>query len=291
MERKEKVYAIANWLMQGYTDKQIREKLGIPKMTYFRWKKRIKEEGLQSVANKKPAGRKPVFEIQNDIRSQIVEWRKKYGWGPTRIEGHLKAHYKTHIPHNQIYRIFVERKLNKPLGMPRKDWGKGRFERTHSMSLLQADFKLIDWNDLWMVNFIDDHSRFIVYSKVLDGYPEMEDVIQGVEKILQIHGTPVQVLTDNGSQFVNNQGNEKTEFTLLCERSGIQHLTTSKKRPSTIGKLENFHGQYDNEAWRFKIHGKYIHHWNYKRPHGALGYLYPCEIFVRDRRSGTTISG
>ena len=24
------------------------------------------------------------------------------------------------------------------------------------------------------------------------------------------------------------------------------------------GKLENFHGRYDDEAWRFKTHGKYI---------------------------------
>jgi len=60
----------------------------------------------------------------------------------------LKAHYDIHVPHNQIYRIFVKGKLNNPIKMPRRDWGKGRFERKHSMSLLQADFKLIDWNDL-----------------------------------------------------------------------------------------------------------------------------------------------
>lgn len=142
-----------------------------------------------------------------------------------------------------------------------------------------------------MINFIDDHSRFIVYSKVLDDWPTMEDALQGVEKILHIHGTPVQVLTDNGSQFVNNNGIEKTEFTLLCEQNGIHHLTTSKKRPSTIGKLENFHGRYDDEAWRFKTHGKYIRHWNYNRPHGALKYLYPYEVFVKDRRVSTNISG
>lgn len=291
MDRKTKVYAIANWLIQGYTDKEIREELDIPKMTYFRWKRRIREEGLHAVANKKPAGRKPVFELSNEICARIVDWRKKYGWGPTRIEGHLKAHYNIHVPHNQIYRIFVKNDLNRPLEMPRRDWGKGRFERTHSMSLLQADFKLIDWNDLWMLNFIDDHSRFIVYSKILDGWPEMEDAIKAVDGILHSHGNPIQILTDNGSQFVNNQSNEKTEFTLLCERNGIQHLTTSKKRPSTIGKLENFHGQYDKEAWRFKTHGKYIRHWNYGRPHGALGYLYPHEVFIKDRRPGTTISG
>lgn len=291
MDRKRKILKIINLQFQGYTDKEIREKLEIPKMTYFRWKRRINEDGLSSVLNKRLPGRKPSFQINNDVRRKIIAWRKRYGWGPTRIEGHLNVHHNIHIPHNQIYKIIVKNKLNNPIPQPRKDWGKGRFERTHSMSLLQADFKLIDSTDAWMLSFIDDHSRFIVYSKVLDDWPTMNDAMQGVEKIIKNHGTPIQVLTDNGSQFANNQSNNKTEFTLLLESNGIQHLTTSKKRPTTIGKLENFHGQYEKEAWRFTTHNRYIKYWNYKRPHGGIGYLYPNEVFIRDRRQGTSISG
>lgn len=104
MDRKIKIYAITNWLVQGYTDKEIREKLGIPKMTYFRWKRRINDEGLHAVANRKQAGRKPSFAMPADIRTKIIGLRKRYGWGPTKIEGHLKVHYNLHIPHNQIYK-------------------------------------------------------------------------------------------------------------------------------------------------------------------------------------------
>lgn len=291
MDRKTKVLKIVNFLAQGYGDKEIREKLEIPKMTYFRWKKRIDNEGLHNVIEKRVPGRKTSFEISCDIKSKIIHWRKRYGWGPGRIEGHLNVRYDIHIPHNQIYKLIVQHKLNNPIDMPRKYWGKGRFERSHSMSLLQADFKLIDLNDEWMLTFLDDHSRYIVYSTILDSYPCMEHAIKGVENILKIHGSPIQVLTDNGTQFVNNNGINKTEFTLFCESNGIQHLTTSKKRPTTNGKLENFHGQYEKEAWRFTTHNRYIKYWNYKRPHGAIGYLYPNEVFIRDRKQSTSILG
>lgn len=291
MNRKTKIYKIVNLLFQGLSDIEIRNQLDIPERTYFRWKHRIDEEGLHSVINKRLPGRKPSFEISNEVSRKIIEWRKRYGWGPTRIEGHLKAHHNIHVPHNQIHKIFVKNKLNNPIPMPRKYWGKGRFQRLHSMSLLQADFKLIDSNDQWMLTFIDDHSRFVVYSEVLDNNPTMEIAMTGVETILKTYGNPVQILTDNGTQFANNHGEAKTEFTLLCESNGIQHLLTSKKRPTTIGKLENFHGQYEKEAWRFTTHNRYIRYWNYKRPHGAIGYLFPYEVFVRDRRQTATIPG
>jgi transposase len=128
MERKMKILKIVNMQFQGYTDKEIREKLEIPKRTYFRWKHRIDEEGLHNVINKRLPGRKPSYEINNEIRRKIIDWRKRYGWGPARIEGHLKAHDNIHVPHNQIYKIFVKNKLNRPIEQPRKYWGKGRYE-------------------------------------------------------------------------------------------------------------------------------------------------------------------
>ena len=74
-------------------------------------------------------------------------------------------------------------------------------------------------------------------------------------------------------------------FTMFCVDNGIQHIRTSKKRPTTTGKIEAFHGCYEREAWRFSSHGAYIHHWNYERPHSSIGYSYPIEVFHKDMKS------
>lgn len=53
--------------------------------------------------------------------------------------------------------------MNKPITEPRKIWGRKRFERMHSTSLWQADFKLCE-DDYWMISFQNDHLRFITGS-------------------------------------------------------------------------------------------------------------------------------
>jgi len=50
--------------------------------------------------------------------------------------------------------------VNRPIDFTRKTWSKRRFERMHSNSLWQADFKLMP-NDNWMLTYLDDHSRFV----------------------------------------------------------------------------------------------------------------------------------
>jgi transposase InsO family protein len=279
MKREIKIAAIVNRLMQGHTDKQIREILQIPESTYFYWKARIEKEGLSSVVQKQQPGPKPSAEIDRVTRQMILQWRDRYGWSPVKIEGHLRVHHKTEISHRQIYYLLKETKRNKPISYVRRIKGKKRYVRTHSMSLLHADWKDILTNP--MLTYLDDHSRFVTAS---EKFPDasMENSIKLLELTIKRFGKPKQVLTDRGSQFWNNKGENPTEFTQFCIDNGIQHIKCSKASPQANGKLEAFHGCYDAEAWRFKTHQKFIRYWNYKRPHGGIGYLYPYEVFIRD---------
>lgn len=283
MSREEKISFMKAKLDEGWRDWQILEYIEVPRRTYFYWKRKISEQGYQALLNKKKPGPKQSFNINESTKLMILRWRRKYGWGPTRIEGHLDRHYQIHIPHNRIHQLFVQKRLNEAIQKPRKTWGKKRWEREHSMSLLQADWKDVNVEPGPMLTFIDDHSRFIVGSR---RFPEAttHNVIRLLEGICKRYGCPEQVLTDNGTQFCNNRNDNPSTFTTFCTELGIEHIRTSKKRPTTTGKIEAFHGCYEREAWRFKTHGAYIHHWNYQRPNGAIGYLYPIEVFYRDMR-------
>ena len=221
MNRETKICAIPIRIAEGYTDKEIMYNLGIPRRTYYRWKARIEKEGHDAVAKKRKPGPKPQFHIDAVSSRRIQLWRKKYGWGPTKIEGHLDVHYSIHIPHNKIHKLLVKRGLNKQIGKKRKTWGKKRWERQHSMTLWQGDWKDINSdNEKPMMSYYDDHSRFVTASKRFEE-ATMENTIKLLEYAFKKHGIPEQILTDNGSQFKNNRGDALTAFEQFCTDSGV----------------------------------------------------------------------
>jgi len=285
MNRENKIAFIQVKLIEGWTDKRIREYLDLSERTYFYWKKIMLTEGHDVLINKQKPGPKPRFHIDTTNARRIQIWRKTYGWGPTKIEGHLDQHHGIHIPHNKIHQLLIQRELNKPIGKPRKTWGKRRWERKHSMSLWQGDWKDINTEFNPMLTFYDDHSRFIVASRRFTE-ATMDNTIKLLGIAFRKYGIPEQVITDRGSQFWNNMGEEPTEFTKFCLGNEVEHIKSSIGRPTTCGKIENFHGCYDKEIWVTNgNHAKFVRYWNYKRPNGAIGYLYPVEVFNRDKKT------
>lgn len=286
MERVNKIAFIRVKLIEGWKDIDIRKAIEIPRSTYFYWKSLIQHGKYESLVNKKKPGPEPVFAVDPANSRRIQIWRRKYGWGPTKIEGHLDAHYGIHIPHNRIHQLLVEKDLNKPIGQLRQTWGRKRWERKHSMSLWQGDWKDINTdNETPMLTFYDDHSRYVVASRRFDE-ATMKNVIRLAEQAFRRYGKPEQILTDNGSQFRNNRGEGLTDFEQFCLDNGVEVIHSTKNRPTTLGKLENFHGRYDCEIWITSgDHAKFMWYWNNKRPNGAIGYLYPVEVFYRDMKS------
>jgi len=284
MKRETKIAKIVNLQMQGYADREIIEQLKVPRRTYFYWKAKIDDKGLASVMHKQRPGPKPSISIDQDVRRLVIGFRDKYGWSPVKLEGHLRVHHNINVSHRQIYYLLQATKKNKSLGYVRRIKGKKRYERTHSMSLLHMDWK--DVHIKPMLTTLDDHSRFVTASEKFSN-ATMENSIKQLELVVRQFGKPKQVLTDRGIQFWNNRGEKPTDFTQFCIDNDIEHIKCSKASPQANGKLEAFHGCYDAESWRFKTHAKYIHYWNYQRPHGGIGYLYPSEVFTRNYKTPT----
>ena len=226
----------------------------------------------------RPRGRPKGPRIDDGLGRRIVRLRQRYGWGPGKIEGYLE-HKGFSLPHNRIYRVICEEGLNNPVGEPRRTWGKERFERDRSNSLWQADFKLCE-DDFWMISYQDDHSRFITGSEKVWS-PTGEHAVHLLERSVRRYGIPEQILTDQGAQFKPARG-QLSEFTAYCTEMGAQHITASKRRPTTIGKIEAFHKAYENEASLFNKHWAFIRYYNYTRPHEALKYLTPATVYFND---------
>jgi len=112
-----------------------------------------------------------------------------------------------------------------------------------------------------MVSYLDDHSRFVPGSRIHHN-PTAEHAIRLLEESIGQFGRPDQILTDRGTEFYPARGG-RSMFTEFCSGNGIEHIVTSVRRPSTIGKIEAFHKAYVCEAWMFPTHREFIHYWNY----------------------------
>ena len=263
--------------LQGCSVTEICSSAKVSRDMFYRWWNRYQAEGKGGL-KEKPRGRPKTSIIEDSLKQRVIKLRRRYDWGPNKIAGHL-SHKGFIIDHNQAYHIICEAGLNHPISEPRKTWGTKRFQREHNNSLWQADFKLCN-DDFWMVSYQDDHSRFITGS-VKIWSPTGENAILLLEKAVKRYGVPEQILTDQGTQFKPARGGT-SKFGRHCRELGIEHITASVRRPTTIGKIEAFHKAYDAESHLFKLHWSFIRYYNYTRPHEALNYLTPATIYFKD---------
>ena len=117
------------------------------------------------------------------------------------------------------------------------------FERAKPQQLWQTDlftFVLKRQNRrVYLVAFMDDHSRFIV-SYGLHASQSGALVLEVLRLGIASYGTPEEILTDNGSQYVTWRG--KSMFTKELEKRGVRQVVASPRRPQTLGKIERFWG-------------------------------------------------
>ena len=139
---------------------------------------------------------------------------------------------------------------------------------------------------VYLVVYLDDHSRFIV------GYGVWASaggalVREVLEAAIANFGAPEEVLTDNGPQYVTWRGT--SAFAKLLERRGIRHLVARPRRPQTLGKTERFWGTLWRECVEAAVFlglddarrrvGHFIDHYNFQRPHQGIEGLVPADRF------------
>jgi transposase InsO family protein len=128
---------------------------------------------------------------------------------------------------------------------------------------------------------VDDHSR-LAYVEVL----KSEDSVAAIGFLRRAvawfgeRGVVVErVMTDNGSAYVSHA------HAAACRQLGLRHLRTRPYRPRTNGKAERFIQTLLREWAYGRIYGtsvertaqlpRWLEHYNFKRPHGALGHKPP----------------
>ncbi len=164
------------------------------------------------------------------------------------------------------------------------------FERATANALWQTDlftFILKRQNRrVYLVAFMDDHSRFII-GYGLHASQSTALVLEVLRAALTSYGTPQEILTDNGTQYVTWRG--KSAFSKELDKRGIKQVVAAPRRPQTLGKIERFWGTLWRECVESAVFvdlgdaqrriGLFIDHYNFQRPHQGIDGLVPADRF------------
>jgi len=291
----EQRYQAVKEVLDGAKVTDVATRYGIDRRTVHRWLARYANEGLGALANRSSRPDRCPHQIAPEIEAKIVGLRQAHpGWGPRTILAKLRRELERPPSRSSIYRCLVRHRLidHKPRRRRPKDYR--RWERTRPMELWQMDVMggvmLEGGTELKVITGIDDHSRYCVIAKLVHR-ATARPVCEALLEALSRHGSPDEILTDNGKVFTGRLARSPATvaFDRICLNNGIRHILTAPYSPTTTGKIERLHKTMRKEL----LHGRrfscleqaqeeldrWVAHYNLEREHQAIGDVPPIKRF------------
>jgi transposase InsO family protein len=288
---QQRLLLLDTWRRSGLPAGDFAAMVGLSKHTLYAWKKKFDQEGPAGLLDQ-PRGA-PRGSKLPDLTKRTILMLKQANpeWGCQRISDMLVRGPALPASPSAVARVLHEAgyALEEVATRPHPDKVR-HFERATANQLWQTDlftFVLKRQNRrIYLVAFMDDHSRFIV-SYGLHASQSSALVLEVLRAGMVSHGAPAEILTDNGSQYVTWRG--KSAFTKELEKRGIKQVVAAPRRPQTLGKIERFWGTLWRECVESAVFidlgdaqrriGLFIDHYNFSRPHSGIDGSTPADRF------------
>ncbi len=288
---EQKLLILDTWQRSGLPANDFGSLIGINRITLYAWRKKFEELGPAGLMDqpRKGAGVSKVPELTK--RTILMLKKANPQWGCQRLSDVLYRGPGLPASANTVARVLREAGyvLEDQTTSPHSDKIRS-FERARPNQMWQTDlftFVLKRQNRrLYLVAFMDDHSRFVV-GYALHASCTAPLVIEAFKAAVVSVGAPEEVLTDNGPQYITWRGTSR--FAGELQRRGIKHIVATPRRPQTLGKVERFWGTLWRECLESAVFidladaqkriGHFIDYYNFQRPHQGIDGLTPADRF------------
>jgi transposase InsO family protein len=291
MSAEQRLLLLDTWQRSGLPAEDFSGLVGISKHTLYAWKKRFDAEGPAGLLDRPRGGPRGSRLPELTKRTILMLKAANPQWGCQRISDMLVRGPALPASPSAVAQVLHEAgyELEEVPTRPHPPQVKS-FERARPNQLWQTDlftFMLKRQNRrVYLVAFMDDHSRFIV-GYGLHASQSGALVLEVLRAALTSYGSPEEILTDNGTQYVTWRG--KSAFTRELEKRGIKQVVAAPRRPQTLGKIERFWGSLWRECVETAVFqdlgdaqkriGLFIDHYNFQRPHQGIDGLVPADRF------------
>jgi len=283
-------------VVEGRSKTQVARDYGVARSWVYELLKRFEAEGEAAF---EPRSRRPRSNPRTtgaQVEERILFWRKDladqgFDAGAHTIAYHLTLESGRSPAISTIWKILSRNGLiqSQPHKRPRSSYT--RFEASQPNETWQTDFthwKLRNGRGIEILNFIDDHSRFLIACTA--AYVTTSPIVVATfRQACNEYGLPASVLSDNGAVFTARMRNGRSAFETEMACLKIVQKNSRPYHPQTCGKVERFHqtlkmwlvkqpkvtsiGDFQNQLDQFR------EYYNFTRPHRALDRTTPAHAY------------
>ena len=279
------------WTRSGLTAGEFGRIAGVSSHTLYAWRRRFDEFGPAGLDERR-RGAPTGSRVPEATKRAILMMKTQHEeWGCERIHDMLMRSEGFMASAGAVARVLREAGYESEEQPTERHEDKPReFERAKPNQLWQSDlFTFVlkrEGRRLYLVGFLDDHSRYMVgYGLYASSSGAL--VREVFEQAIVNYGPPEEVLTDQGPQYHTWRGT--SEFGRLCARRGVRQLVARARHPQTLGKIERFWGTLWRECVEQAVFqgledarkrvGLFIDYYNFQRTHQGLGGLVPADRY------------
>jgi len=260
--------------------------LGIPRSTYYRWRK----------GPGKGERRTPWNRITPNEERRVLAVAREYPELSSRqISAWITDNAGFAVSESTVYRILRREGLVKrqETELEAAKEYHTKTTRPHQMWATDASyFKVVGWGYYYLVTVMDDYSRFILGWK-LQKDMSADSLIEVVQEAVDVTGmtdVPVEdrtkLLSDNGAGYISRA------FRNYLNLVGIGHILAAPFHPQTNGKVERYQQSlkrvvnqlpYELPSQLERAIADFVDYYNYRRYHKALGDVTPADVLYGRR--------
>lgn len=239
------------------------------------------------------------------VEQAVIVVRLLTYWNSKRLAAEFRRREIYPLHHHAVDGLLAELGTARP--SIRREHGPA-YERARPNELWHIDIKgpfflrrsVREYEKVWIVGLVDDHSRFLIGLRVLPR-PQVRPILGWLDDCFELCGTPLELMSDNGSPFVVWMPGVLTLFGKTLEDLRIRHLRTQVNSPWTNGKIERFWGLLQSELLDRQVFRtlesaadgltRFATYYNYDRLHGELDCTPPPSATMARRSPPADSSG
>jgi transposase InsO family protein len=233
---------------QGLTPTEAATKFGVSRQWVHQLLARYRDGGLDAVEARSHRPTTNPRSTSSELADRIVALRRTLSTqgldaGPVTIAWHLEQAGLPVPSTSTIRRILHTAGLVTPEPRKRPRSSYHRFQAAQPNECWQSDFThwhLADGTDVEILNWLDDHSRYLLSATVFDRVTGPRVIATFVQAIAE-NGYPASTLTDNGLVYTARFRGGRNGFEYLLADLAITQKNGHPGHPQTQGKIERFH--------------------------------------------------
>jgi transposase InsO family protein len=275
---------------------------GISRKSGYKWIKRYREHGSEGMKDLSRSPKRVPGRTDEEVEALVVLERRRHPtWGAKKIEKVLEVvHEVEGVPARSTIGEILKR--NGMVEARRRKPGAFKVERSElqkaerSNHVWATDYKgwfhLGDGTRCDPLTVSDLHSRYLIR---LEAVPQATQYWsqKGFERAFERHGMPEVMRVDNGSPFGSIGPGGLSKLSVWWVTLGIRVEFTRPGCPQDNGSHERMHRTMKAECCQPASENRWAQqrrferwrkHFNEERPHEAISYRFPAEVYQASAR-------